>query len=158
MRKKSNYKPKNIRLDNLGWVSSGLKKVGSLPTAGVDLKLKNHEALEAVLKGYATRDHVDVLIAALNMSEAIYHINPALGQDWADEIRAAQDAIFTMSRRGIKLSSFVFNASEMAAVKLAMSVHNQQLNDCTVREMEQAIDYVQLRIKNKQARQIVEAV
>lgn len=155
MRKRSKYKPKGIRLDNLAWVSSGLKKVGSLPTAGVDLKLKNHEALESILKGNATREHVDVLIAALNMAEAIYHITPVLGEDWADEIKAAQDAIYTMSRRGIKLGSFVFNAPEMAAVKLGMLVHNQQLDDCTVRELEQAIDYVQLRIKNKQVRQIV---
>lgn len=156
MRKKSNYKPKGMRLDNLTWVSSGLKKVGNLPVAGVELKLKNHEALEAVLNGYATRGHVDGLIAAFNISEALYHINPTLGEDWAQEIRAAQDAIFTMSRRGLKLGSFVFNANEMAAVKLAMSVHNQQLDDCTVRQMEQAIDYVLTRVRNKQARAIVE--
>ena len=157
MRKRSKYKPKGIRLDNLAWVSSGLKKVGSLPTAGVELKLKNHESLEAVLKGYATRDHVDILIAALNMAEAIYHITPSLGTDWADEIRAAQDAVFTMSRRSLTLGSFVFNAAEMAAVKLAMSVHNEQLDNCTVRELEQAIDYVQVRMKNKQARVIAHA-
>ena len=98
MRKKSKYKPKGVRLDNLTWVTAGLKRVGSLPTAGVELKLKNHEALEAVLKGYATRDHIDVLIAAFNVSEALYHVSPDLGEDWAEEIRAAQDAIFTMSR------------------------------------------------------------
>jgi hypothetical protein len=158
MRKKSNYKPKRIRLDNLSWVSAGLRKVGSLPSAGVTLKLKNHEALEAVLKGQATRDHIDVLIAAFNVSEALYCINPFLGEDWSQEIREAQDAIYTMSRRGFKLGSFVFNASEMDAVKLAMSVHDQQLDDSTVKEMEQAIDYVTIRIKNKQARPIVEAV
>lgn len=155
MRKKSNYKPKGIRLDNLSWVSAGLRKVGNLPVAGVELKLKNHEALEAVLKGYATRDHIDVLIAAFNVSEALYHVNPTLGEDWAQEIKDAQDAIFTMSRRGLKLGSFVFNAIEMAAAKLAMSVHNQQLDDCTVREMEQAIDYVSTRVRNKQVRAIV---
>jgi len=142
-------------LDNLSWVSAGLRKVGNLPVAGVELKLKNHEALEAVLKGYATRDHIDVLIAAFNVSEALYHVNPTLGEDWAQEIKDAQDAIFTMSRRGLKLGSFVFNAIEMAAAKLAMSVHNQQLDDCTVREMEQAIDYVSTRVRNKQVRAIV---
>jgi hypothetical protein len=158
MRKKSNYKPRGIRLDNLGWVSAGLRKVGNLPVAGVELKLKNHQALEAVLKGQATRDHIDVLIAAFNVSEALYYINPVLGKDWAQEIRDAQDAIFVMSQRGLKMGSFVFNAREMAAVKLAMSVHDQQLDDSTVREMEQAIDYVTIRIKNKQARPIVETV
>ena len=156
MRKKSNYKPKGVRLDNLNWVTAGLRKVGSLPEAGVTLKLKNHEALEAVLKGYATRDHIDVLIAAFNVAEALYYIDPALGEDWAQEIKEAQDAIYTMSRRGIKLGSFVFNAIEMAAAKLGMSIHNQQLDDCTVRQMEQALDYVATRVKNKQARAIVE--
>jgi hypothetical protein len=158
MRKKSKYKPKGMRLDNITWVTAGLKKVGSLPTAGLDLKLKNHEALEAVLKGYATRDHVDVLIAAFNIAEALYHVSPNLGEDWAEEIRDAQDAIFTMSRRGVKLGTFVFNALEMQAVKLAMAVHNQQLDDCTVRQLEEAIGYVAIRVKNKQARAIVEAV
>jgi hypothetical protein len=141
----------------LGWVSSGLRKVGNLPVAGVELKLKNHQALEAVLMGAATRDHIDVLIAAFNVSEALYYVNPLLGKDWGQEIRDAQDAIFVMSQRGLRIGSFVFNASEMAAVKLAMSVHDQQLDDSTVREMEQAIDYVTIRIKNKQARPIVEA-
>jgi hypothetical protein len=157
MRKRSKYKPKGIRLDNLAWVSSGLKRVGSLPTAGVDLKLKNHEALESILKGNATRDHVDMIIAAFNIAEALYHVNPALGEDWADEIRAAQDAVFTMSRRSLTLNNFVFNAAEMAAVKLGMLVHNQQLDDCTVREMELAIDYVEARLKSKQARVIAHA-
>lgn len=156
MRKKSKYKPKGVRLDNLTWVTAGLKRVGSLPTAGVELKLKNHEALEAVLKGYATRDHIDVLIAAFNVSEALCHVSPDLGEDWAEEIRAAQDAIFTMSRRGLKFNKFLFTGSEMSAVKLAMSVHNQQLDDCTVRQLEEAINYVATRVKNKQARAIVE--
>lgn len=156
MRKKSKYKPKGVRLDNLSWVTASLKKVGALPVAGVSLKLKNHEALEAVLKGYATRSHIDVLISAFNMAEAICHINPLLGKDWMPEFKDAQDAIFTMSRRGLKLNSFIFTGAEMNAVKLAMSVHDQQLDDCTVREMEQAIDYVNSRIKNKHARAIVE--
>lgn len=123
---------------------------------GVELKLKNHEALEAVLKGYATRDHIDVLIAAFNVSEALYYVNPDLGEDWAEEIRAAQDAIFTMSRRGLDFGKFLFTGSEMSAVKLAMSVHNQQLDDCTVRQLEEALSYVAIRVKNKQARAIVE--
>ena len=158
MRKKSNYKPKGLRLDNLSWVTAGLRKVGNLPSAGVTLKLKNHEALEAVLKGYATRDHIDVLIAAFNMAEGICHINPLLGQDWADEIKTAQDAIYSMCRRSVKTERFVFTGSEMSAVKLAISVHHQQLDDCTVREMELALDYVTAKIKNKQVRMIVEAV
>jgi len=157
MRKKSKYKPKGVRLDNLTWVTAGLKRVGTLDDVGVSLKLKNHEALEAVLKGCATRDHVDVLISALNMAEALYYVNDKLGSDWDGEIKDAQDAIYHMARRGIRLGSFVFNASEMAAVKLAMSVHDEQLDNCTVRELEHSIDYVVSRIRTKQARAIATA-
>ena len=49
MRKKSKYRPKNVRTDNLNWILSGMKKVGTLPEAGVSLKLKNHEALDELL-------------------------------------------------------------------------------------------------------------
>ena len=157
MRKKSKYKPKGVRLDNLSWISAGFKKVGSLPTAGVALKLKNHEALEAVLKGYATRDHVDVLIAAFNMAEAFYHTNSLLGEDWDDEIKAAQEAIYQMAQRGVRLNSFVFTAPEMAAVKLAMSVHDVQLDNATVREMELSLEYVENRVKSRHARAICAA-
>jgi hypothetical protein len=156
MRKKSKYKPRGVRLDNLSWIVAGMKKVGSLPTAGVSLKLKNHEALDSILRGEGTKDHVDVLIAAMNMSEALIRIRDELGVDWKAEIRAAQDALLTMAKRGLERSSFVFTGPEMTAVKLVMDVHDVQLDNCTVKEMEMALDLVQEEIRLKKARPIVE--
>ncbi len=74
MRKKSKYRPKGVRLDTVNWVLSGMQKVGKLPTAGVGLKLKNHEALDSILRGQGTRAHVDVLIHAVNVAEALIRI------------------------------------------------------------------------------------
>lgn len=156
MKKKSKYKPRGVRYDNLTWIVAGFKKVGTLPTAGVALKLKNHEALDSILKGQGTREHVDILISAVNMSEALIRIRDDLGKDWATEIRAAQDAIYTMGRRGVEKESFVFTGLEMAAVKLVMDLHDVQLDDCTVREMEQALSIVEEEIRLKKARPIVE--
>jgi len=156
MRKKSKYKPRGVRADNMSWIIAGMKKVGTLPTAGVALKLKNHEALDSILKGEGTREHVDVLIAAMNMSEALVRIRDELGVDWKTEIKAAQDALFTMARRGVEKHSFVFTGPEMTAVKLVMDVHDVQLDNCTVKEMEMALDLVQEEIRLKKARPIVE--
>jgi hypothetical protein len=156
MKKKSKYKPRGFRYDNLSWIVAGFKKVGTLPTAGVALKLKNHEALDSILKGQGTKSHVDVLIAAVNMSEAFIRVRDELGKDWAEEIRAAQDAIYTMGRRGFERNSFVFTGPEMTAVKLVMDLHDVQLDDCTVREMEQALFIVEEEIRMKKARPIVE--
>ena len=156
MKKKSKYKPRGIRLDNLSWVLAGMKKVGTLPTAGVALKLKNHEALDSILRGQGTKDHVDVLISAVNMSEALIRIRDELGVDWKDEIRAAQDAIYTMGKRGIEKNRFAFTGPEMNAVKLVMDLHDAQLDDCCVREMEQALFIVEEEIRLKKCRPILE--
>jgi hypothetical protein len=156
MRKKSKYKPKGVRLDNLSWIVAGMKKVGSLPTAGVALKLKNREALDSILKGQGTRAHVDILISAVNMSEALVRIRDDLGKDWAIEIKAAQDAIYTMGKRGVERDSFLFTGPEMTAVKLVMDLHDAQLDDCCVREMEEALFIVEEEIRLKKARPIVE--
>jgi hypothetical protein len=156
MRKKSKYKPRGVRADNMSWIIAGMKKVGTLPTAGVALKLKNHEALDSILMGQGTRAHVDVLIAAVNMSEALIRIRDELGVDWKTEIKAAQDAIYTMGRRGVEKNRFAFTGPEMTAVKLVMDLHDAQLDECFVREMEEALFIVEEEIRLKKCRAIVE--
>ena len=156
MRKKSKYKPKGVRLDAVNWVLAGMRKVGTLPTAGVGLKLKNHEALDSILKGEGTRAHVDVLIHAVNVAEALIRIRDDLGADWAQEIKAAQDAIYTMGKRGIEKGRFAFTGPEMTALKLVMDVHDAQLDDCSVKEMEKALDLVNEEVRLKKCRPIVE--
>ncbi len=157
MRKKSKYKPRGVRYDNMTWIIAGMKKVGTLPSAGVALKLKNHEALDSMLKGEGTREHVDVLINAVNMSEALIRVREDLGRDWASEIRAAQDAIYSMGKRGIEKNRFAFTGPEMNAVRLVMDLHDSQLDECSVKEMEQALFIVNEEIRLKKARPILEA-
>jgi hypothetical protein len=157
MRKKSKYKPRGVRADNMSWIIAGMKKVGSLPTAGVALKLKNHEALDSILKGQGTRAHVDVLIAAVNMSEALIRIRDELGVDWKTEIKAAQDAIYTMGKRGVEKNRFAFTGPEMTAVKLVMDLHDAQLDECFVKELESALDIISEEIRLKKCRAIVPA-
>jgi hypothetical protein len=155
MKKKSKYKPKGVRFDNMSWIISGMKKVGTLPTAGVALKLKNHEALDSILTGQGTKEHVDVLISSVNMAEAMTRIRDDLGRDWAEEIRAAQDAVYSMGVRGYEKGSFLFTGPEMTAVKLIMDLHDTQLDNCTVREMEQALFIVEEELRLRKARAIV---
>ena len=156
MRKKSKYKPRPVRVDNLNWILAGMKKVGTLPTAGTALKLKNREALDSILRGQGTKEHVDVLINAVNMAEAMVRIRDDLGADWKAEIKAAQDAIYTMAKRGIEKGSFAFTGPEMTALKLVMDVHDAQLDECTVKDMERALHIVAEEVRLKKCRAIVE--
>lgn len=158
MRKRSKYRPKPIRLDTVAYVASGFKKVGTLPEAGVNLKLKNHEALDSILRGQGNRDQCDVLIAAFNVAEALWRLNADLGEAHAPDIKAGQDAILSMAKRYIRTGSMAFTGPEMAEVKYTMQIHDAQLDACTVREMEHAIDFVTKELMANRARTIVETV
>jgi hypothetical protein len=153
MKKKSKYKPKGVRLDAVNWVLSGLKPVSQVGDALVTLKAKNHSALTEVVQGRGNRDQIDVLIAALNMCEA-YAIH-GKGKDWLPEINEAQNAIYEMAVRGLETEKFLFRGPEMQAVNLAMDVHDVQLEESTVKQLEDMTDFVTKQIILKRARPIV---
>lgn len=153
MRKRSNYRPKGVRLDTMAWVKSGLMAVADVPEAGINLKIKNHAALASITQGKATRDDIDILISAVNVTEAL--ARHGMGKDWSTEIRAAQDALLTMAKRGLeKGDKFLFTGPELTAVNLCMEIHDVQLDTCTVGELEKALNLVEQEIKHKRARVI----
>ena len=155
MRKKSNYKPKGVRLDALNWVLAGLKPISQVDDVLFTLRAKNHSALTEVVKGRGNRDQIDVLIAALNMTEA-YAVH-GKGKDWLLEIREAQNALDEMESRGLEKEKFLFRGPEMKAVNLAMEIHDRQLEESTVKQLEDMDDYVAKQIILKRARPIVKS-
>lgn len=156
MRKRSNYRPKPIRLDNMSWVRAGLKKLTELTDENAVVRVKNHGALRAMVTGTGTKDDADVLIAALNMTEALARMR--IGKDWAVEIRAGQNALLSVCRSHAKHQRFVLTEQELEAINLAMDVHDAQLDKCTVQELERALEIVR-RIKvNGCAIQIEETI
>ncbi len=154
MRKRSKYRPRGVRLDSVSYVLSGLKKFDEVSTA-IDLRIKNHAALEAVRKGDATKADIDVLIAAFNMAEAFTRLRDDLGADWAAEIREAQDALLELARRGVDQDHFVCKGPELMALNLAMQVHDAQLDSATVLEVEKGVDLVNKEYRTGKARQII---
>lgn len=152
MRKKSKYKPRPINPNAHNWVLAGLKPLPEVSDALVNIKIKNYAALDEIRAGRATTDHVDVIIGAVNMAEAYTILGK--GRDWIDEIHAAQDALFTMASRGLVKKRFLFTGQEMNAINLAMEVHNQQLDNSTVQELEECLKIVNNEIKHNRARKI----
>lgn len=154
MRKRSKYRPRDLILDTMSYVSSSIKKVGAI-SAGTDLKIKNHAALESVRRGEATPADIDVLIHAFNVTEAL--ALQSIGEDWRDEIRAAQDALLAVGRRGVETGKFILRGPELTTFNLAMEIHDAQLDACTVSDLEKAMDLVNSIIRNKGARTIVQS-
>lgn len=152
MKKRSKYKPKGLRYDNLTWVISGLKKVADVPDAGTKLLLKNHVSFDEIREGRGNKDHVDNLISMVNMAEAL--AMRQLGRDWLPEIGEAQDAIYKMAQRGVSGKSFIFTGEELKAVELILNLHDEQLKNCDVRMMETALKDIEKQFIHKKMRVI----
>lgn len=152
MRKRSKYRPKGVILDTVNHVISGMKRVGDIGP-GTTLKIRNHDALDTVRRGAATKRDIDALIDAFNITEALAMMR--IGDEYKDEIRAAQDALLELGRRGAETGKFILRGPELTLFNTAMEVHDAQLDACTVAELEKAIDYVNAIITAKQARIIV---
>jgi hypothetical protein len=155
MRKRSKYKPRQIIPDTMTWVRAGLKKVDEI-SAGTTLKIRNHDAMNNLRLGVAARFDIDALIDAANITEAL--ANRGIGEDWKPEIRAGQDAILTLARRGVANDfRFVAKGPELVALNLLIEVHDAQLETVTVKQLETAMADVMESLRLKKMRPIVEA-
>lgn len=91
-------------------------------------------------QGRATNDDFNLLISALNVTEAL--MMQELGAEYSPELKAGQDALRAIGERFKKIKRFVLRAEEMSALNLAMDVHDAQLEICTVAQIERAIHTV----------------
>jgi len=154
-RKKSKYKPKGVRLDATTWVINGFRNISQTGDAVLHLKIKNHESLEYLRKGEATRMDIDAIISAFNMAEALARMQ--IGDDYAAEIRAGQDALLDAAKRGVNRDDrFVLKAAELSAINLVMEIHDAQLEITTIGELEKAMDIVTKEIRMRRARPVLE--
>ena len=140
-------------MDVMAFVQSGLKPFNEVEQ-GLHVRIKNHDALESLRKGEATRTQLDTIIAALNMTEGFVRLRGELGVDWIDEITAGQNAMFDVATRGYKTERYVCKAAELTAINLAMEIHDSQLDNSTVKDVEDCLKIVIGTIRNKKARKI----
>ena len=139
MRKRSNRTPRPVRLDNMTYVKAGMKTVGSVPYAGTHLKLANMASLDALILGHGTGDHSHTMREAFDMALCLPKVNKKLGADWVPELKDAKAAAYAAHDRGELTGRFLFTGPEMQLIKAGMEIHIQQLEECTVQEMERAI-------------------
>jgi len=155
VRKKSKYKPKGVRTDNMTWVMSSIKPFKEI-SAGTDLRIKNHDAMDKLRRGVADKTDMDVLIGAANMCEGYMRLRDEFGKDWSTEIRAGQDALLAVARRGLDSNKFICKAPELVAINLILEIHDAQLEQSTVQDMERALAIVEKDQRHGKARSVKE--
>ena len=152
MRKRSKYRPKGVRLDAVSWVINGMKPVTVAKDEILTLRIKNHIAPDVLRTGGGGKSDMDVVIAALNMTEALARLR--IGGELSDQIRAGRDALYALATRGARLGRFVFTGPELQAINLAMEIHDAQLDVCTIAELENAVEIVKQELRSKRMRVI----
>ena len=152
MRKRSKYRPKEVRLDVMTWVINGMRPVTDATDEILTLRIKNHMALDVLRTGGGGKSDMEIVIAALNMTEALARLR--IGSELSDQIRAGQDALYALAQRGARLGRFVFTGPELQAVNLAMEIHDAQIDVCTIAELERAVEIVKQELRSKRMRVI----
>ena len=153
MRKRSKYRPRSVLLNTMGYVLESFTPISKLDRYFVDLKIKNHLALNNLTKGVAMRDDIDTLIQSVNIVEALYRMG--FGREYADDVRAGLDALHTVGVRGVATGRFILKSEEMNALNIIMELHDAQLEVITLKDMENAIKLVNEELRQKKMRPIV---
>ena len=154
MRKRSKYKPKPVLLNPMGFVMENLSPVRSHTSFMIDLKIKNHAALDAVTKGVATRFDIDTLISMGNMTEAFARMG--FGKDYSDVVKEGLLALRSVGKRGAESGRFILKAAEMTALNEFMELHDAQMEVVTLKDMDAAIALVREEFRLKKMTPIVE--
>lgn len=149
MRKKSKYRPRAVLANPLGYVLEGMQPVAKQSSFMVDLKIKNHGAMAAVMQGKGTRQDIDLLISMVNVTEALCRLG--FGADYRDVVQAGLKELRELAERGAAANKFVMRASEIKALNEAMELHDAQMEIITIKDMESAVKIVKEEIRHKRA-------
>jgi hypothetical protein len=147
MRKRSKYRPKAVLLNPVAYVIESVRPAAQHPSILLDLKIRNHAAMANLTQGRAKREDIEVLIAAVNMTEALYRLG--FGREYKDVVAQGLSALRAVGKRGADTGRFILRSDEMQALNLIIDLHDAQLDLCSVKDIENGIDIVNKEYASK---------
>lgn len=149
-RKRSKYRPRGVILDVMGFVKEGVAKLSSKTDIDAIIRIRANDAAAALEAGTATPLHIGILADVSNKATALKRIGK--GQDWAEEIRAGTDAIEAIQIRHQRWGKVQSTQAEKEAISLLIRIHEAQLDDSTVIDMEKAISIAKKGVASLEAK------
>lgn len=151
-RPRKRYRPKAVVADPVAWAVEGARPaVDNKPSEWLTARIKVHDALLRLMRGESTRDTLDVLVNALNVSQAVRDVC-RIGDEYADEFAAAHAALLAVCRRPGHIGS----SSELSAIRDLVELHDAQLALCSVRQFDLALKHIQRQLRHGRATRILE--
>lgn len=141
MRKRSKYRPKPQYPNPVAAVLEKIAPVSAHENYLTTLLAKNHDALRALIRGEATRDHMDILIGAVNVVEGLWRMK-GLGAMHEDRITDGFNACKALCERHKRDGRVTVRANELEAMNALMELHDAQLACITVQDMDDVLTYI----------------
>jgi uncharacterized small protein (DUF1192 family) len=155
MRKRSRYRPKPQFANPVAAVLEKLTPVSAHSTYLLDLKIKNHGAMAALMRGEANKDDLSNLIAMNNIIEALCRMG--FGTQYKEMAQAGHATMLEVSRRFVNGGGRVtLYAHEIRALNDHMELHDAQMEVITVQDLDRAIAYIKKEVARGNAQRIIE--
>jgi hypothetical protein len=152
MRKRSKYKPRPVLVDPVGFVVESVTPLVEHDNYVLNWKLKNNEAFAALMRGQATKNDMDTLAAAHNITDALLVILE--GTDIDGTVARSAVAIMDICDRANAGKGVAMKAAEMQAMRDLMQLHDELMDVVTLGQMEKAIAYAKKEIAAGRANRI----
>lgn len=149
MRKRSKYRPKPVAINPMAFVLENLRPVAQHESYLLDLKIRNSDAMVKLLRGSATRQDMDTIIAMSNICEALVRLG--FGKEYADVGVEGRQAIIAIAHRAVSAKRFVPTGPEIKALNELMELHDAQMEVITIKDLDRALELARNLLRNKQA-------
>ena len=126
-------------MDPVAFVLERLKPTTEASDWLLDLKLRNHGALTALMTGQANRQHVTDAISANNMCAAL--IARGFGTEYRWVLEASNAAIQSFCERYERTGKYGLNGQEINAMRDLLTLHDQQMEVTRIGDVEDAIKF-----------------
>lgn len=144
-RKRSNYKPRKVLRDTLAYVKAGLSPLTAQREADLAIRLRNHSSALAIYDGTAGSSDLGALMNVSNVAMAMKSLGK--GKDWSKELFDAATALEAMHARLQRWGKVQATPGEREAISLMVRVHDAQLDQATIIDIERALKLVKKNVQ-----------
>lgn len=151
MRKRSKYRPKPVLANTIGFVLEGMQPAANVDGGSylLDLKIKNHDAIDALRRGEATKAQMDTLIAMNNMTEALFRMG--FGTEYGAVVAEGYSTMKEVCCRFARDGRVTLYPRELIALNAHLELHDAQMDVITVKDVERAVNMITQEVAQKRA-------
>lgn len=139
------YRPKYVARNPMHTFFGGMS--GAHAEEATELMTKNSLAMQAMVRGVATRENWNQLTGAINMAAVM--CEQGVGPEYRWDVLAARDAMLEVGKRAMPTDRFIFKGDEMRVLNEFMSIHEAQISAVRAIDIDRAAAEVIRRVRHR---------